>query len=96
MVEHWEIPTAMTTNYCKECEANDSVKAYMDVVSEWSDGNGGWVRTIKCKRCKREVKLNVKISIFFSMALDYDGPEYDEDEYDYDEDEYFQEGEHDD
>ena len=90
MVEDWEIPTAMTTNYCKECEANDSVKAYMDVISEWSDGNGGWERTIQCKRCQREVKLNVKVSILFSMALDYDGPEYDDDD-----DEYFQEGEYD-
>ena len=91
MKKQWEIITALTTNYCKECEDKDSVKAFMDVISEWSDGNGGWERTIQCKRCRREVKLNVKVSLIFSMAIDYDQSYYDEDE-----EEYFQEGEHDD
>lgn len=83
-IEQWKIVTGMTVAYCIECEENDSIKAYMDVISEWAM-SPGWKRTIQCKRCGREVEQIRKTSWFLNSLeiIDdddqiYDGHESDE------------------
>mgnify|MGYP000350848115 CR=1 FL=1 len=70
----WEEITLLTVAYCSKCHDEEGVKAYMDITSEWMKGSPsfGWKQTITCKRCKREVEQESKVSRMFDMLGAFD------------------------